>query len=279
MKGRFSKEEKEYVQRMRGTRSIADIAIDLNRSELSVRNHIRKLPEKKAEENVNELESTAYWHEIKQQFDDNEIRAFSDEYRGYVDQFRGEVLHSEQIQILDAIKLGLLASRKIKQERALIDEAEEHDRELQALKARGFKQPEDYKRMDDLEHLIAMNRQQIDSLYKSYKDLLNEKAKVMKDLKATRGQREDISISAFKTSFKDWMKRLIEDRAFRAELGLFGEKHRLATEKEYERLSQPHTYMDGNQDLPIMNSNTVKGTECQSEEVLVEQEVNPIVEE
>jgi len=85
-------------------------------------------------------------------------------------------------------------------------------------------------------------------------------------MKATRKDRSDINTSAFQTSFKDWMKKLIDDPELRKEVGMYMEKSRLAADAEYERLRKPHKYMDGNEDLPLLNAETLRLLEEENEE-------------
>ena len=199
------------------------------------------------------LKSTAVWGEILQQFDAGEIRQFIEEYDGYIDQFEGEILHSEKIQVLDAIRLGILGNRSLRQEKLILDE-------IRGLEKRLAKQrisKADQADIDLTEHNLSLARQIQSKASDSFRALNESKLKSMEKLKATREKRDDARNSAFKTSFKDWIKRLVDDRNLREELGQYMELHRIAADKEYERLTTPHEYADGVVDIPILNEFTV----------------------
>jgi len=115
------------------------------------------------------------------------------------------------------------------------------------------------KDIDIIKHLSAS----IDALYrtcsvlqKEYNDLHTAKNKIFSALKATREQRIK-QIENSKESFVDWVKELIKNPEKRKEYGVYMEKHRIATEVEYKRLSELHTYEDGEVDQAILNSETV----------------------
>jgi len=112
--------------------------------------------------------------------------------------------------------------------------------------------------------MIKQYSVQIDSLYKTcgtiqkeYTDLHSSKTKIFSALKATREQRIK-QIENSKESFVDWVKELMKNPDKRKEYGVYMEKHRIATEVEYKRLSEFHVYDDKEVDVPILNSETVK---------------------
>ena len=253
--GRLDKDEMRYIEENFKKQSIEMIASFLNRRIVTIRNFTKNIPNKAASQYLDVLMERPSWKDLKEQFSEDELNQFADEYHGFIEQFQGEVLHSEEGQILDAIRIGILANRKLKEEKSLMDSIKEMEQSIQAeRKAKST----DKTRVADLQHDIIVARQVMDNLSKQAGEFIKQKHVALEKMKATRSQRADINTAAFKTSFKDWMKRLIEDKAFRNEFGTYMEKCRIAADIEYDRLRKPHTYMDGNQDLPILNSETLR---------------------
>src|SRR5690606_10700495 len=115
------------------------------------------------------------------------------------------------------------------------------------------------KNIDEIRYFTSL----IDSLYKSveqiqkdYSNLHASKSKIFSALKATREQRIK-QIENSKESFVDWVKELIKNSQLRKDFGIYMEKHRIATEVEYKRLSELHTYDDGEVDMPVLNHETI----------------------
>lgn len=252
--GRLDKQEMQYIEDSFKTQSIESIASVLNRRITTIRTYTTKLPSKTAGQYLAVLMERPAWQDLKDQFTEAELEQFASEYHGFIEQFQGEVLHSEEGQILDAIRIGILASRKLKEEKTLIDSVRSMEKDLEKEKKAAVK---DRSVINDLQHDIIMARQLMDNLSKQAGEFIKQKHIALEKMKATRRDRTDINTAAFKTSFKDWMKRLVDDSSMREEFGKHMEKFRLAAEAEYERLRQPHTYVDNNQDLPILNTHTL----------------------
>jgi hypothetical protein len=245
----------QYIEDNYKSQSVESIASVLNRRITTIRTYTTKLPGKNASQYLAVLMERPAWKDLEEQFTPDELDQFANEYHGFIEQFQGEVLHSEEGQILDAIRIGILASRKLKEEKMLIDTV--RDLEKQLIKEKKAK-TKDRSSINDLQHDIIMARQVMDNLSKQAGEFIKQKHVALEKMKATRRDRTDINTAAFKTSFKDWMKRLIEDKDFRNEFGIYMEKSRIAADIEYERLRKPHVYMDGNEDLPILNSETLR---------------------
>ena len=80
---------------------------------------------------------------------------------------------------------------------------------------------------------------------------------MLKDLKGTREQRIK-AIEDSKQTFASLVKQIATDKSFRTKIGVDMEKMRLAMEKEKARLSEFHTYEDGQVDQPFLTPDTVK---------------------
>jgi hypothetical protein len=252
--GRLTAEEQQYIIEKIKFMSVGEIAEALKRRTKSVEDFLRKIPAVKTEEVSNELKSSPIYKTLEKQFTPDELKQFIYEYNGYVKQFQGEILHSEQAQIADVIKMGILENRCLIEEKGMIDEITRLDMEIKKERL-GANDPA---RLDELAHNMAMTRQLQAKNAEQYAKLNDAKLKGMQKLNATRDKREDARNVAFKTSFKDWMKTIIENQEMRRELGEYMEMMRIAADKEYARLTKPFKYADGMVDIPILNTETVK---------------------
>ena len=113
-KGRFAKEEIKYIEEKLLTDSPKDIAKYLDRDPESVENFIKKRHGKGASREeiaAFDLESRPYWPEVKQQFTEDEIKLFKYHWSRIISQFRDDVIPTEELQVIDLIKLELLMNR------------------------------------------------------------------------------------------------------------------------------------------------------------------------
>lgn len=252
--GRLTGEDQAYILEKYKIMSAAEIAEQLGKKTKQVEDFLKKIPSAKAEEVSEKLKSSPLYKSLEKQLMADEMKRFVFEYNGYVDQFQGEILHSEQIQIADTIKFGILEDRCLAEEKRMLDEIGRLDMEIRKEKLGA----NDQARIDRLSSEMAMTRQVQAKNAEQYAKLNDAKLKSMGKLNATRDKREDARNIAFKTSYKDWMKTIIEDQDKRRELGEYMELMRIAAEKEYARLTKPFQYADGMIDIPILNVNTVQ---------------------
>jgi len=260
-KGRFSKEEQEFIKQNAGVLSPEQIAQSLDRDPESVQNHIaQKLGtsalDKHEIEAYYNLKSRPYWKDLEEQFSKEELDILIYHWGRIIGQFRDDVLPTEELQVLDAIKLEVLMNRALKsQQKAMKDVAlyeqmvtDEKQKELEI-------QDKDY--IFNLERQIAVCRAAQENVNKDYKDLQTKKAAMLKDLKATREQRIK-RLEDSKQTFIAWVRNLITNPDIRHEMGAEMEKMRMATNKEAERLAEYHQYEDKMVDQPFLTPDTVK---------------------
>jgi hypothetical protein len=170
-------------------------------------------------------------------------------------QFRDDVFHTEEIQIIDTIKLEILMNRILKSQRANQQGIAETERVILAEKCRDIDQ-RDMDLVINLERQVAILRASQETLSKDYKDLQGRKSTMLKDLKGTREQRIR-AIEDSKQTFASIIKEMDRNPMFRNKIGLDMEKMRLAHLKEKERLSEFMKYEDGIVDQPFLTPETV----------------------
>jgi hypothetical protein len=254
-KGPLSKKDKLFISENAGRLTPTEIAKTLNRTTKSVVDFMKKGGYMKfyvSDHSTNSLSKTPYWRDLVQQFSEEELKLIDFHWKEVTSQFKEDIQHTEKLQILDMLKMEVLSNRSLTEQANIKSKIEELKGDILNLKLQG-----------DEQGLIEAKEAQIAALYsayetigKDYANFLKEKSNIFKALKATREQRYK-QIESSKESLLDWVKLMIEDKERRREVGIYMEKMRIASDVEYERLSEYHTYADGTVEKPILNSNTM----------------------
>lgn len=260
--GRLSKEEWKFIDENADGLPASAIAHHLDRSVESIERHLAKIgktPDKTQNFVVQaeyDIKSRAYWREIRSQFSADEIELFLSLWTEIVAQFRKDVLPTEELQIIDLIKLEILMNRDLREQNETMESVRRYEAECDAEKAKppGEK---DAERIFVLERQIASLRAGREALARDYKDLHSKKASLNKDLKATREQRIE-KLENNRETLAALVTRILRDPDFFEEEGKLIEKMRLAMDQEKARLSDYHTYEDGTIDQPFLTPDTVK---------------------
>jgi len=260
-RGRFSFDEMSYIEQHCEVLSPEAIAKELNRDPDSISNWIKKKvgfsPKQKKEAAVaNELKQKPYFKELSNQFTPEELEMFQFHFKKMWSQFKDDVFHTEEMQIIDTIKLELLMNRILKAQHENQQSIIANERIVQNEKARD-KDQRDIDLIMNIERQIAILRASQETLSKDYKDLQARKATMLKDLKGTREQRIK-AIEDSKLTFASLVKKLATDPQYRNDVGVEMEKMRLAMEIEKERLSDYVQYEDGIVDQPFLTPETTK---------------------
>jgi len=262
-KGRFSKEEIAFIEKNHKSMSYDTIAEKLNRDSESVENFVtNKLGQNISSKAQKEwqasydLKNRPYWKDLKEQFNPDELEMLVYHWGRIIGQFKDDVLPTEELQVIDAIKLEILMNRALKEQQAGMQDIARFEALIEEEKLNDSDQwDRDY--IFNLERQVAVCRAAQESLSKDYKELGSKKSGMLKDLKATREQRIK-RLEDSKRTFFGWMQQVMRDGDFRTQLGIDMEKMRLAAQKEYERLSEYHEYEDGGVDQPIITPENVK---------------------
>jgi len=258
-KGRLSKEEIKYVEEHVKTDSHTDIAKHLDRDPESIEKFIKKKFGKGAsaeEIAAFDLENRPYWIEIKNQFTDDELKLFRYHWARIISQFRDDVIPTEELQVVDLIKLELLMNRSLKNNKSNIEQISALEALIQTERARDPDQ-QDVDMVFNMERQVASLRASQESLNKDYRELQTKKNSMLKEMKATREQRVK-RLEDSKQSLIGWIGFLMTNPDITKQYGVEMEKMRLAMIKERGRLGEYHKYTDGQVDQPFLNSDTIK---------------------
>ena len=260
--GRLSKSDWDYIDANAENLSPEKIAENLGRTVESVEKYLKKLGKSfnKHEAFVVQAEydikSRPYWKELKAQFSDDELELFLYHWKQIIAQFRKDVLATEELQIVDTIKLEVLMNRALREQQESMERVRALDAEIELEKTKDSDQ-QDKEMVFNLERQIASLRAAKESLSREFKDLQTKKAAMYKDLKATREQRIE-KLESNKQTLSSLVNKILRNPDFYEQEGKAIEKMRLAMEKEKERLSDYHEYADGTVDQPFLTPETIK---------------------
>mgnify|MGYP003109711573 FL=1 len=259
--GRLSKDEWAFIEFNSDKMSAAQIAKELDRAIEPIQKHLQKLGKgKDLRKNLQtqaeyDLKKRPYWRELQAQFSESELEILLYHWKEIVSQFRKDILATEELQIIDVVKLEVLMNRALREQQYSMNKIAEFD-EMIEFEKRKAAEDQDREFIFGLERQIATLRAAKESLSREYKDLQTKKSAMYRDLKATREQRI-AKLEDNKETFSGLVQKLVRDPDFVEEQNLYMEKMRLAVMKEKERLSDYHEYEDGTVDQPFLTPETI----------------------
>jgi hypothetical protein len=262
-RGKFSLEERSFIERNVLEMPVAEMASHLNRTEDTIERFIRenelrgRTQEFEDAEKVliSKLRHRPYYKDVALQLTANELGAFESGWISLVLQFREDVQYSEELSIKQLLILDILLDRSMIERKRFQEDADRIQRRLDIE----FEKPEeerDVTHMINLEQQVSYARSAITSYTTEHAKLLGERKFVEKSLKATREERVKRSEDG-QSSFVGLL-RALEDEKERKKMGEYAELMRLAKEEARKRMSEYHTYVDGKIDRPLLNTDTVE---------------------
>jgi len=207
------------------------------------------------------LRRTLTWSQLKDEFYEEEISYFEEKYSQYMTQFKEDILVTEETQIFLVIKLEIMMHRIAKAKQGSAKEigrlVETRDDFIQTFSSpSSMKQPDrDY--VLGLDTQIQAQRSAESSRSGEFLKLEEKHQGLLKDLKATRDQRVS-RIESSKESFLSIIRKLHNDDE-KDMAGRHMELMKKVSKREMERLSKAHEYIDGIEDLPFLNAETING--------------------
>lgn len=254
--GVWSNEEVRFIEEHHQILTPEEIARKLKRNPRTVRKYI----ERKFGMTFLSIKSTEYdittspvWADLRKQFSSDELKIFLHHWHRIINQFKDDVYPTEQMQVVDTIKLEILMNRSLTEQQKCVSDIKRNESRLFQERS---KEDKDEILIRGIEMQIASLRAAQESLHSDYRDMLQRKSSILKEMKATRDARIK-NIESFKHSFSGWMVRILDSPQLRRQLGSYIEKMRIASDLEKERLSELHQYADGMLDQPILNADDV----------------------
>lgn len=260
--GRLSKAELHFIEEKADSMTADQIAKALNRSVDPIIRQLKRFG--KTENKLQaltvqaeyDIKAKPHWKELKKQLSEEELELFLFHWTQIIAQFHNDILPTEELQIIDLVRLEILVNR---------ESEKQHKNQQEIDRMQAVKMLEEAKQVEeqDKEYIYQLERN-ISSLYaagetaqRAFKDLLEKKTKLSQALKATREQRY-ANIENKKSTMAELIEKILRDPKFFDEQGKQMEKMRLAMEKERERLSDYHTYDDNVVDRPFLTPDIIK---------------------
>lgn len=257
--GRLSAEEIQYI-RDNLELPVGKLASILRRRVEPVQAKIDEiLAERQAEQDKIErakydVTTRHFWIQLQSEFNDDELNYCKTEWAKLMSQFSGDVTHTEELQMLSACRLSVLMSRtlrKSKQAELMAEKTEE------ALRKELERENPDTATIAGYQATLAALRAASSAATNEYDKLFNDHSKILKDMRGTREQRVK-EIEDRRVTFFEMLRHLNKEHIRRRESEDM-ELRRLAMIKEEQRMSQPHRYVDGQEDIPILTPENVEG--------------------
>lgn len=209
------------------------------------------------EDQILELKSKSFYPALLKMYTDEELELFQSKWvELYYGQFRADILPSEEIQLKNLINIVILINRGMADRKDQRQAIEDLQKEMDAE----YDKPDGMRDMT----IVGVLQPQISQLKTSegaftaeYEKLVKQQTAILKDLKANREAR----VKRFENSNESWtglMRAIEEDKTFRDAIYNESVLMRMAKEVVEAKLSQWHTYTDGNIDQPLLTSKTVK---------------------
>ena len=262
-RGKFSEEEINFVKQNAHEKSIEDLARYLDRNPKTIKKLVDSLnlshrdmsPDEYDKASLkNRLYSKEYWPEVNRQFTPGEIDYFVAIWIQLIQQFREDVLPTEELQIKQLITTEILMNRCMVERKRNLEEVERLDSILIEEYARPLGE-RNTDRIMNLEQQMSLVRGAQSTHTTEYTKLSKEYKDLAKDLKATRDQRLQ-RIEDGKTSWIGLI-RMLEDEIMREREGLDMEIMSASADKSLQELGEYHTYDDGTVDRPMLTPEIV----------------------
>lgn len=260
-RGPISQEEKKKIELWIETKTDKEIGLLLRRQPEVIQMHrvaiMANAPHvvenrKKGVGIKENLRAHPQWKHFKEQFTREEMILFESSYVELVGQFDANILPTEQKQIFQAITLEIFINRHNK-------ERHDNQKDIERLKKMQediYNIPQEQRSNADKELLTGIINQiqamqaTSQSKTKEYKDLSDKYSNILKELKGTREQRiQKIENSGQKFT---GLLRQLDEEDFRKRTGVTMNLMDAAADQERRRLSEYHTYMDGEVDKPLL---------------------------
>lgn len=246
-----------------------NIAKHLKRNVDTIKNYVQKTHlEVFREESDDDMSIVARligrsdWASIQRQFNPEELETFKSMWVDFFKQFSMDVLATEQLQMLNVIKLELLMNRNLEERNKSMKRTAELEQESLDLRKKlekttnPLEKEEIGRKLEMNEMMISEARGSTTSRTSEYEKFQTKAAQIYKDLKSTRDQRAD-ELRDTKTTFVDWLKQINDHRKLERE-GRELALRKEALVKAKEKLSEYHSYMDDTLDQPLLTPETVK---------------------
>lgn len=266
--GPWAEDEKMFIADNCQYMDFAQIAEKLGRRPDTVKKYIRDVLGKPVTSSIElsaeySIKRSPIWNELRGQFTPDELKMFVYYWGRIINQFKDDVLPTEEMQIIDYIRIEILISRLLTQQQKNMEEILEFEKNIKAEKDSGCA---DIMKIQMLGDQMNMRRAAQQSISKDHKDLVQQKTSILDKMKGSRADRIKM-LESSKETILGWIKEIMSNQNIRNKLGIQMAKMRLAMVEEEKRLGSMHTYVDGSKDIPLLTNETVNKYNKDSENV------------
>lgn len=258
--GRITKEEREYIINNLEKLTVEEIAFQISKNPDTVKQYIKKefgnARIKYDDPTAREfnIAKSPLWKDIRKQFSEEELDTFLYNWKNIYQQFKNDIYATERMQIIEICRLECLLNRALTK---MKDSSEVVMNVKKELDDEQRKEPKDFMKIDELQRMIVELYVSNSNFTKEYKDLLERKQSMLKEVRGNREQRQK-RLEESRENVTSWIAKLVDQPELRKQLGIDMEKFRLAMGVELNRLSEYHQFMDGSAEQPILNVDTLK---------------------
>lgn len=270
-KGRITDEEARIIEKELPFSTYEEVAKKLGRNPSTVRKFAQRegiTKDKISSQKyiANEIKTDPLFSKMEELLNEDEIVAAHSIYKGFMEQFGGDILYSERQQIVDYAIVDCLLNREIVRQKQIEKEYIVANEKIKVLEV-GLKEAKDadddeafMNYQDDIAEMgivLADLKEDRKHAKDSAKSLMDRKEKSLKSMNASREARANELTDATQ-NFENLVQYLKKNVDKRRELGIELAKMRLAVKEEFLRLSQIHQYADKEFDYPVFNSEVVE---------------------
>jgi CheY-like chemotaxis protein len=202
-----------------------------------------------------QLVNSLYYQNLKEQFTENEIDFYLEEWGALSIQF-DDIANTEKRQIDDLIKAEIMGNRMLRNIKVAEDIIENLQLDVEALrKSKDMDTDVQAQERDDmLNNMIRAIHSQTQVMANDYQRNFDLRSKVLSELNARRRDRVD-QIKKGGTTFIGLVEAF-RDRQLRATQGRHIELVRIAREKKRVEWNKPNIFPDGTKDCILMDENS-----------------------
>jgi hypothetical protein len=268
--GPFSKAEITFLINSCKNHTIEEMAEHLNRSEDSIKKQLlsRGLYKEKTtaqlEEEViikQQLWSLAFWESIVNAYDDHEIVYFENNWVSFSKQFNLDMTYTECFHLKSLLQAEIEKNRiqsNQKDTRQRISSIKDKLRKLQISEEAGTLDPTEQMEIIQLKSELALMEGAASGHVTNLEKLGKEIASLTLKLKGDRENRRQVETSA--DTYWGYVA-LLQDESYRQDETYKAELGRLAQKKAKDDLQSLTGFVDGTQDFPMLNSETMQKIE------------------
>lgn len=266
-KGSLSDQEKRTIEQLIKFENYATISKKLNRDPGTIRKWCQRngitTDHTSVSKNIEEKKKRSpHFEELNNILTEREMDLAIKIYTELMKQFGGDILPSEEIQVIDFCLISALLNRALGREKEilrLIHQQTSLRDELEAEKGNLDDEEKDnwYDKADQLDVRIMSLSDELKECKKNQLAFMDKKEKHTNAMGASRNNRAK-ELSKSNENWGDFVLYVKTNPGFRTKLGLELEKHRLSIKEEFIRLSKLHEFADGIVDYPILNSEVVE---------------------